>query len=277
MESARVAAALRQIMDETGRREPRAGRHVLMLAWFEDELDGLPPNPGDFDIISASVPLPKIVGEREEADDCRKVVLALYFRTKRFVQSLMPIADEGSPLFRMLTATVTKSHPVRRVSTPDPDSELMSDLFAAAAVTYAERRDGWEQVVEALGVAITALVSPVVPEEGARSADEVLAVILQDIAASPESASLADLARRYSYSTTYLSELIHERCGMTFTELVTRQRMERAAMLLRATGLPVREVARQVGYAGTSNFYRAFRAQYGCGPAEWRNADSRRE
>ena len=49
-----------------------------------------------------------------------------------------------------------------------------------------------------------------------------------------------------------------------------KERMERAAMLLRATQLPVREVARQVGYSGTSNFYRAFRAQYGCGPAEWR-------
>ena len=46
--------------------------------------------------------------------------------------------------------------------------------------------------------------------------------------------------------------------------------MMTAAMLLRATQLPVREVARQVGYSGTSNFYRAFRAQFGCGPAEWR-------
>ena len=272
MNGARIDAALRQIMEETGRREPRAGRHVLILAWFEDELDGLPPNPGDFDIISAAVPLTRLTGKHEGSDACRKVVLALYFRTKRFAQSLMPIADEGSPLFRMLITTATKRHPVRRVSTPDPDRELMSDLFAAAAVTYAERRDGWEQVVEALGVAITALVSPVVPEEGPKGADEVLAVILQDIAARPESASLADLARRYSYSTTYLSELIHERCGMTFTELVTKQRMERAAMLLRATQLPVREVARQVGYAGTSNFYRAFRAQFGCGPAEWRES-----
>ena len=273
MDGARVAAAVRQIMDETGRREPRAGRHVLMLAWFEDELDGLPPNPGDFDIISASVPLPKITGEREEADDCRKVILALYFRTKRFVQSLMPIADEGSPLFRMLTATVTKSHPVRRVSTPDPDSELMSDLFAAAAVTYAERRDGWEQVAEALGFAITAAVSPALPEEEPASAEETLAVILSDIAARPESVTLADLAQRYSYSQSYLSELIHERCGKTFGELVREQRMERAAMLLRATSLPVAEVARRVGYAGTSNFYRAFREQYGCSPAELRAGD----
>lgn len=104
------------------------------------------------------------------------------------------------------------------------------------------------------------------------TAEETLAVILSDIAARPESVTLADLAERYSYSQSYLSELIHERCGRTFGELVREQRMERAAMLLRATSLPVAEVARRVGYAGTSNFYRAFREQYGCSPAELRVA-----
>ena len=270
MDSARVAAAVRQIMDETTKRRPRAGSNVLMLAWFEDEMGALPRNPNDYDIISMTAPLGSLVGDTECPGADRKVFLALYFITERFVQSLMPIADDDSPLFRMLTTTAAKRHPVRRVNAPDPNKELMIDLFAAAAVAYVERHDGWEQVVEALGVAIVALVSPVIPEEGTKGADEVLAVILQDIAARPERASLAGLARRYSYSTTYLSELIHERCGKTFTELVTEQRMERAAMLLRATNLPVREVAGQVGYSGTSNFYKAFRAHFGCGPAEWR-------
>ena len=270
MDSARVAAAVRQIMDETAGRAPRAGRNVLMLAWFEDEMGALPRNPSDYDIISLTAPLGGLCGDASCPDADRKVFLALYFMTERFMQSLMPIADEGSPLFRMLTTTAAKCHPVRRVNAPDPNRDLMIDLFAAAAVAYVERHDGWEQLVEALGVAITALVSPVIPEEAPKGADEVLAVILQDIAARPERASLSALARRYSYSTTYLSELIHERCGMTFTELVTEQRMERAAMLLRATQLPVREVARQVGYTGTSNFYRAFGAHFGCGPAEYR-------
>ena len=275
MESARVAAAVRQIMDETASRAPRAGRNVLMLAWFEDERGALPRNPSDYDIISLTAPLGGLCGDASCPDADRKVFLALYFMTERFMQSLMPIADEGSPLFRMLTTTAAKCHPVRRVNAPDPNRDLMIDLFAAAAVAYVERHDGWEQLVEALGVAITALVSPVIPEEAPKGADEVLAVILQDIAARPERASLSALARRYSYSTTYLSELIHERCRKTFTELVTEQRMERAAMLLRATQLPVREVARQVGYSGTSNFYRAFRAQYGCGPAEWREGSKK--
>lgn len=192
MESARVAAAVRQIMDETASRAPRAGRNVLMLAWFEDEMGALPRNPSDYDIISLTAPLGGLCGDASCPDADRKVFLSLYFMTECFMQSLMPIADEGSPLFRMLTTTAAKCHPVRRVNAPDPNKELMIDLFAAAAVAYVERHDGWEQAVEALGVAIVALVSPVIPEEAPKGADEVLAVILQDIAARPECARWRD-------------------------------------------------------------------------------------
>ena len=107
MDSARVAAAVRQIMDETAGRAPRAGRNVLMLAWFEDEMGALPRNPSDYDIISLTAPLGGLCGDASCPDADRKVFLALYFMTERFMQSLMPIADEGSPLFRMLTTTAS--------------------------------------------------------------------------------------------------------------------------------------------------------------------------
>lgn len=209
-------------------------------------------------------------GEKDSPDAEREAFVALYFRTERFVRGLTALASEDSPLFRVLTTNAGRRHAVRHVKTPEPDRALMIDLYANAAVAYAERRDGWEQVVEALGIAVTTAISPVMPEEEPQDADDALAVILAKIAAHPESVSLADLAARYSYSAPHLSELIHERGGRTFTEPVREQRMERAAMLLRATGLPVAEVARRVGYAGTSNFHRAFRERYGRSPAELR-------
>ena len=98
-----------------------------MLAWFEDEMGALPRNPGDYDIISMTAPLGELCGDAARADADRKVFLALYFMTERFMQSLMPIADEDSPLFRMLTTTAAKRHPVRRVNAPDPNKELMLD------------------------------------------------------------------------------------------------------------------------------------------------------
>lgn len=266
----RVMAAVRQIMDETERREVPRGHGVAMLAWFVDERGDDVGGTEELDVLSASITLGGLAGEAAGTDADRKVLLSIFAPSKVLVQGLTQLAAPESEVFRLLTTVATKRHAQQRVETPEPDRDLMCDLFADAAVAYAERRAGWEQVVEALALAITAAVSPVVPEAAPESADGALAVVLSEIDAHPESVTLGELAARYSYSPSYLSELIHERCGRTFGELVRERRMERAAMLLRATSLPVAEVARRVGYAGTSNFHRAFRERYGCSPAELR-------
>lgn len=268
MDGGRVLAAIETVVARTRAKDPLRGENLALLAWPGGEEPRERLGAEGFDLISMSCPLGALAGDAAAGRERETVFLALYFRAERFVQGLLPIAAPRSHLFRVLTST----HAIQTVRMTSPDHELLSDLFAQEAVTCAERRDGWEQVAEALGFAITAAVSPALPEEEPASAEETLAVILSDIAARPESVTLADLAERYSYSQSYLSELIHERCGKTFGELVREQRMERAAMLLRATSLPVAEVARRVGYAGTSNFYRAFREQHGCSPAELRAA-----
>ena len=270
MDGKRVAAAVRQIMDETERREVPRGHGVAMLAWFVDEHGGDVGGTEELDVVSASITLGGLAGEAAGSDAKREVMLSIFAPTKVLVQGLTQLAAPGTEVFRLLTTVATTRHAPQRVETPEPDRDLTCDLFANAAVAYAERRAGWEQVVEALVLAVVASTAPSIPEDEPGSAEDALALILSEIDAHPESVTLGELAARYSYSQSYLSELIHERCGKTFGELVREKRMERAAMLLRATNLPVTEVARLVGYAGTSNFHRAFRERYGRSPAELR-------
>ena len=48
------------------------------------------------------------------------------------------------------------------------------------------------------------------------------------------------------------------------------QRLRKAAQLLETTGLPVLQVAADVGYGSVSQFGQAFRRQYGVSPAQYR-------
>ena len=50
--------------------------------------------------------------------------------------------------------------------------------------------------------------------------------------------------------------------------------MKRAAELLRAGGMSVREIAGRVGYRQPAQFAKAFRRHYGCSPSEYREAQS---
>lgn len=57
----------------------------------------------------------------------------------------------------------------------------------------------------------------------------------------------------------------------TFRNDLARRRMEVGAELLQSTSLPVRDVARRVGYTNPSHFARAFRRRYGLSPSTHRN------
>jgi AraC family transcriptional regulator of adaptative response / methylphosphotriester-DNA alkyltransferase methyltransferase len=82
--------------------------------------------------------------------------------------------------------------------------------------------------------------------------------------------SLDDIARRVASSRRQLQRAYAEIGGTTFREHLTAVRMERAAELLAARGLTVREVARRVGYSQPAQFAKAFRRHHGASPSAYR-------
>jgi AraC family transcriptional regulator of adaptative response / methylphosphotriester-DNA alkyltransferase methyltransferase len=82
--------------------------------------------------------------------------------------------------------------------------------------------------------------------------------------------SLDDIAHRVASSRRQLQRAYAEIGHTTFRDHLTRVRMERAADLLAAERLTVREVANRVGYRQPAQFAKAFRRQLGVAPSEYR-------
>jgi AraC family transcriptional regulator of adaptative response / methylphosphotriester-DNA alkyltransferase methyltransferase len=82
--------------------------------------------------------------------------------------------------------------------------------------------------------------------------------------------SLDDLARRVASSRRQVQRAYAEIGRTTFREHLTRIRMERAAGLLAAHRLTVREVAARVGYRQPAQFAKAFRRNRGLAPSAYR-------
>jgi transcriptional regulator GlxA family with amidase domain len=82
--------------------------------------------------------------------------------------------------------------------------------------------------------------------------------------------SLDDIARRVASSRRQLQRAYSEIGETTFRDHLTRIRMERAADLLAARGLTVREVAYRVGYRQPAQFAKAFRRHHGASPSDFR-------
>jgi AraC family transcriptional regulator, regulatory protein of adaptative response / methylphosphotriester-DNA alkyltransferase methyltransferase len=86
--------------------------------------------------------------------------------------------------------------------------------------------------------------------------------------------ALDALARRLASSRRQLQRAYSEIGRTTFREHLTNVRMDRAAELLAANALTVREVAHRVGYRQPAQFAKAFRRHQGIAPSAYR-ADAR--
>lgn len=85
-----------------------------------------------------------------------------------------------------------------------------------------------------------------------------------------ESLSLHQVAAHVNVSANYFSTVFRQNMRMTFTEYVTKKRMDKAKKLLRSTDTMASEIARIVGYKDAHYFSFVFRKTQGCSPREYR-------
>ncbi|MBN1557431.1 MAG: helix-turn-helix transcriptional regulator [Lentisphaerae bacterium] len=78
--------------------------------------------------------------------------------------------------------------------------------------------------------------------------------------------SLKEAAAAHGVSREHLARVFRARVGMPPARFLATERCRRAVSLLRNTRLPVREVARQCGYASTATLARHVRRAEGCAP-----------
>jgi len=97
--------------------------------------------------------------------------------------------------------------------------------------------------------------------------EEATAIVESEFSAD---LSLDDIARRVASSRRQLQRAYAEIGRTTFREHLTAIRMEKAAEMLAARGLTVREVAHRVGYRQPAQFAKAFRRHHGASPSAFR-------
>ncbi|HIR69816.1 MAG: helix-turn-helix domain-containing protein [Oscillospiraceae bacterium] len=97
--------------------------------------------------------------------------------------------------------------------------------------------------------------------------------LFQYIQEHAATASLPEIAARFHYSERQISRIVKMCTGMNYAHLITKLRMEKAALLLKQSSLTMDEIAAAVGYSGVSSFYRAFEQYYSCSPGSYRKTN----
>lgn len=86
-----------------------------------------------------------------------------------------------------------------------------------------------------------------------------------------EDLSLAQVATAVHTSVFYFCKLFRKATGTTFTEFVSRSRVEKAKNLLLNPNLRISEIAFEIGFQSLTHFNRMFKSVAGESPTEYRN------
>ncbi|MGN1369391.1 MAG: helix-turn-helix domain-containing protein [Aristaeellaceae bacterium] len=82
--------------------------------------------------------------------------------------------------------------------------------------------------------------------------------------------TLDSLAAYAGFSRYTLSRMFRQHTGVTFTQYLSRRRVDMAMELLSGTRMPVTQVALQCGFNSIATFNRVFREVKGCTPTQYR-------
>ena len=81
---------------------------------------------------------------------------------------------------------------------------------------------------------------------------------------------MKQVADRFNYSERQLQRIITNATGMSFSQNIQNQKMQRAASLLTDSDMSISAICEQVGYPSQNNFRKMFLRYYGMTPSEYR-------
>lgn len=83
--------------------------------------------------------------------------------------------------------------------------------------------------------------------------------------------SLGELADKFHLSQSYVTRIIKQETGSSFSELLTRMRIDRAvSLLVQSPDMKLVEIAERTGFASQHYFSRVFKEKTGFSPADYR-------
>ncbi|WP_127496622.1 response regulator transcription factor [Paenibacillus glycanilyticus] len=85
-----------------------------------------------------------------------------------------------------------------------------------------------------------------------------------------EPVTMRDIADHLHMNASYFSVLFKEQTGLTFSDYLTRRRVQRAKELLTNTRLSINEIAEKAGYQTAKYFVKVFRSHEGVSPGQYR-------
>ena len=100
-----------------------------------------------------------------------------------------------------------------------------------------------------------------------RLVKQVIEAVEENLSQTP---SIEELSRRFYVGHTHLCETFKRTTGLTIGQYARKRKIEFSQVLLRNPEMPIKEIARMMGYGSTESFSAAFKRTSGMSPKAYR-------
>lgn len=202
------------------------------------------------------------------------IILGVLIQKEAFFKTFFPILAADKKVFNFFLEPQNNDFSENFIHLHFEKPHYVRRLLELMVLEYATPQEDTQAILQSL---VAALLMSVAREQKSQqqSAEpsSLIEQIMQYISTHVDSVSLKQMAADLAYHPNYISNLIRQETGQSFSEIVTAHRMDRAASLLKGTDLSIEMIAGMLGYSNTSNFYKAFKKHFNTSPRSYSSVE----
>lgn len=202
------------------------------------------------------------------------IILGVLIQKEAFFKTFFPILAADKKVFNFFLEPQNNEFSENFIHLHFEKPHYVRRLLELMVLEYATPQEDTQAILQAL---VAALLMGVAREQKSQQQNaepsSLIEQIMQYISTHVDSVSLKQMAADLAYHPNYISNLIRQETGQSFSEIVTAHRMDRAASLLRGTDLSIEMIAGMLGYSNTSNFYKAFKKHFNTSPRSYSSVE----
>ncbi len=160
------------------------------------------------------------------------------------------------------------------------NSTIIREIMTKLLCEYYDKKIGYETVIRAnILLLFTELLrirnSSHEKDVLGQNNNSIISQINEYLKEHYHDATLKQIAEQLNYHPVYLSDLIKQKTGKNFKDILQEYRLNNACKLLKNTDLSVLDIINKVGYCNASYFYKIFRKHYHLTPFAYRDKANR--
>ncbi|UPO86229.1 AraC family transcriptional regulator [Niallia sp. Man26] len=203
------------------------------------------------------------------------VIINILLRKTYFNHNILARLTENDLISKFVIDAIYKPKMKGRyLYFPSSGNEKIRNCVDAGLLEYYNPDIGGQEVLSCHIVLLFTELMRMSKQQPKTLAEDVSSIAIVDILQYIEeyylTTSLKEVAKHFHFHPNYLSRLLKENIGKTFSEMVQELRLRQAKLLLENTQMQINRIADEAGYTNFNHFYKKFKEYYHTTPADYR-------